>query len=124
MPEAKTSGNRVADSGGKPSPYAIPWDVAGRIVFLFVALCALKLAILVVFRKHLFEIQWRIDQGIYDWRNVVAFYLFAALVGLNLWQFARRCSAGGARMVRAANALVLVAGASFIFLTFQANGNN
>ena len=40
------------------------------------------------------------------------------------WQFARRCSAGGARTVRAANALVLVAGVSFISLTFQANGNN
>jgi hypothetical protein len=108
----------------RQTPDAIPWDVAGRTGFLFVTLCALKLWKLAVFRRHLFEIHWRTNREIYDSGNDISFYLFAALVGLNLWQFAWRCSAGGARTVRAANALVLLAGAGFIFLTFQANGND
>ena len=108
----------------RQAPDTIPWDVAGRIGLLFLTLCALKLAKLAVFRKHLFEIHWRANAEVYDWVNDAAFYLFVALVGLNLWQFARRCSGEGARTVRTANALVLLAGASFIFLTLQADGKN
>jgi phosphoglycerol transferase MdoB-like AlkP superfamily enzyme len=99
---------------------AIPGDVGGRIGMLFITVCLIKLTMLVGFRRYLFEIQWRIGSWHYNWVNEAAFYAFAVLVGLSLWQFAMRCSAGGAPVVRAANAGVLLAGIFFIFLTFHA----
>lgn len=53
------------------------------------------------------------------WFNHVLFYVFAALVGLNLWVFAVRCERSGARAVRAANAWLLVLSSWFILLTFS-----
>jgi len=124
MPKTEISGQNGGNEKEKSSRFAIPRDVAGRIGLLFLALCALKLAKLAVFRKHLFEVHWRINNETYDWLNVAAFYFFAALVGLNLWQFARRCSVKGTQTIRAANALVLLAGAIFILLTLKADDKN
>jgi arylsulfatase A-like enzyme len=103
---------------------AVPWDVGGRIILLFTALCLIKLAILVGFQKHLFEIHWRTGTITYTWVNKVVFYVFAILVGLNLWRLGTRCMAGNARMVRAANICVLALGVLFIFLTFRAGDKN
>ena len=103
---------------------AIPWDVAGRIILLFTALCLIKLVMLAGFQKHLFGIHWRLVLTNYTWVDRISFYVFAGLAGLSLWQFGTRCMAGGARTVRAANLCVLGMGASFIFLTFKMDGSN
>jgi phosphoglycerol transferase MdoB-like AlkP superfamily enzyme len=98
----------------------VPWDVGGRIILLFAVLCLIKLVMLAGFRKHLFEIHWRINSTPQTWVNEAVFYAFAVLAGLNLWQLGKRCRAGGARVVRAANLCVLVLGVLFLFLTFHA----
>ncbi len=105
-------------------PEPIPWDVLGRVVLLFTTLCLVKLAMLVVFQKQLFEIHWRSSTPTPTWVNEVFFYVFAILVGLNLWQFGERCMPGNARVVRAANLCVLALGSFFIFLTFHAADKN
>ena len=56
--------------------------------------------------------------------NSVAFYLFALLIVLNLWQFGNRCAAGGLTVVRTANLCVLGLGVSFILLTFRTGTKN
>ena len=103
---------------------AIPRDVGGRIILLFTILCLIKLAILAGFQKHLFEIHWRTGTITYTWVNEVFFYIFAVLVGLNLWRLGTRCMAGNARVVRSANMCVLALGVLFIFLTFHAGDKN
>src|ERR1700733_251077 len=103
---------------------AIPWGVGGRIGLLFTVLCLIKLVMLAGFGRHLFEIHWRTDTPHHNWMNGVVFFVFAVLVGLNLWQLGTRCQAGGARTVRAANAGVLALGALFIFLTFHTMNKN
>ncbi len=113
-----------SETRAKESSWTIPWDVAGRIALLFAALCSLQLIQLAGFRKHLYEVHWRIVSETYDWLDDAAFYLFVALVALNLWQFARRCAAKGTPSVRAANALVLAAGGVFILFTLKFDGHN
>jgi phosphoglycerol transferase MdoB-like AlkP superfamily enzyme len=137
-----TDNGKPADSGSQPvagspgrvagqSPASkvgrgiIPWDVAGRIGLLFVALCLIKLVMLAGFQKHLFETHWRVDEVLFhNWVSLLAFYIFIILIALNLWQFGNRCAVGGAGMVRTANLCVLGLGAAFILLTFQTGGKN
>ena len=95
-----------------------------RIAAGFAALCLVKLLMLVSLRKYLFEIHWRIGGEPVNWFNSVAFYLFAILVGWNLWRFGTRCQPAGARVVRWANLCVLVHGALFLFLTFHEGDKN
>ena len=103
----------------------VPWDVAGRIGLLFTALCLIKLVMLAGFQKHLFETHWRVGRVLFhSWGNLLAFFVFAFLITLNLWQFGNRCAAGGAAMIRAANLCVLGLGASFIILTFRTGSKN
>lgn len=90
-----------------------------RAILLFAALSLIKLVMLFDLRKHLFEIHWRIAPESINWTNYAAFYVFALLVGLNLWVFAVRCERGGVRVVRSANACILFLGAIFILLTFS-----
>ena len=71
----------------------IPWDVAGRILLLFASLCLIKLVMLAGFRKHLFEIHWRVDRPAHTWMGDLAFYVFALLTGATLWQLGTRCAA-------------------------------
>lgn len=104
--------------------YGIPWDIAGRIGLLFTALCLIKLAMLFGFRKHLYEVHWRVGTAPEGWLNPVVFYGFALLTGLNLWQLGKKCAQQNARAVRFANACILILGAIFIFLTFHAGDNN
>ena len=95
-----------------------------RIAVGFAALCLVKLILLVSLRKQLFEIHWRVSDEAPNWVNSAAFYLFAVLVGLNLWKLGTRCLPAGARVVRAANICVLFLCALFIFLTFHAGDKN
>ena len=105
--------------------WAIPWDLAGRIGLLFVALCAIKLVMLLGFHKHLVETHWRIDRGwFHDWSNELGFILFAPLLAINLWLFGNRCATAGVATVRAANACVLGLGVAFILLTFRTGDKN
>ena len=95
-----------------------------RIGLLFFALCTIKLALLFELRKYLFEIHWRVSGQPYSWVNEACFYVFAGLVGLHLWRLGTQCMAAGRRVVRMANACVLVLGAVFIFLTFHEGDKN
>ncbi|HEY2082783.1 MAG TPA: LTA synthase family protein, partial [Verrucomicrobiae bacterium] len=95
-----------------------------RIAVGFAALCAVKLIMLVSLRKDLFQIHYRVGGEPPTGLNPIVFYLFAALAGLNLWKLSTRCMRGGARVVRAANACVLIAGALFIFFSFHEGPNN
>ena len=109
----------------RPQWGKIPWAVAGRIGLLFVALCLIKLAMLVGFHKHLVEIHWRIASGWFQgWGNLLGFYIFTLLVALNIWQFGNRCAAEGVATVRAANGCVMGLGAAFILLTFRTGNKN
>lgn len=98
--------------------------VWNRAMLLFGALCLIKLAMLFDLRKHLYETHWRISTEPVTWVSHAAFYLFVLLVGLNLWVLALRCERGGARVIRGANACVLVLSAFFILLTFSENSQN
>ena len=104
----------------------IPWAVAGRIGLLFAVLCVIKLVMLLGFHHHLVQIHWGILKvDLFQNRgNSVAFYLFALLIVLNLWQFGNRCAAGGLTVVRTANLCVLGLGVSFILLTFRTGTKN
>jgi hypothetical protein len=109
---------------GRSGAWAVAPAVWNRIAVGFTALCLVKLIMLVSLRKHLFEIHWRISGEPVSWLNSVAFYLFAGLAGLILWQFGTRCMPAGARVVRSANACVLFLGALFLFLTFHEGDKN
>ena len=98
------------------SPTSRVWIRAG---LLFLVLCLIKCAILFTFRKHLFEIHWRVSATPPSWRDNLFFIVFAGLAGIDLWLLGRRCVAIGTAAVRTANACVLVIGAVFIFLSFS-----
>src|ERR1700733_1401458 len=93
---AKSDSRAVTDlSGNLPqqehprifSRWVIPWDVAGRIGLLFVALCSIKLAMLIGFQVHLFEIHWRLDEGKPPrGLNPAAFFIFSIFVAVSLWR--------------------------------------
>lgn len=122
LPASGTSEEAKADtrprSGGGSRPI---WN---RALLLFTALCVIKFVMLFDLRRHLFELHWRIGPEEVIWANYAAFYVFALLVGLNLWMFSLRCERGGVRVVRGANACILVLGALFILLTFSEQGDN
>src|SRR5208283_3346314 len=124
MESIETSGNFFGRMRRRFLPGRAPLEILGRIGLLFAALCLIQLAILVVLRKPLFEIHWRISGQESDWINKAAFYLFALLVGLNLWAMGTRCMAAGTRAVRTANACVLLLGAVFILLTLHNGDKN
>jgi arylsulfatase A-like enzyme len=109
---------------GRARPGAPSADVWTRIGLLFGALCLVKIGLVVVFRKYLFEIHWRVIPLPFSWLNEVLFYLFVLLIGLNLWVLGVRCAAIGIRAMRMTNVCVLGLGAMFIFLTFHADDTN
>jgi len=96
----------------------------GRILLLFGTLSLLKLIMLVGLQKYLFQIHWRTSSPPVTWVNFCAFGAFIILLGLNLWQFAIRCSLAGARVVRVANLGILFGGAWFILITFHTGDKN
>ncbi len=103
---------------------SLPWDVAGRITLLFGTLCLIKLVMLAGLQKYLFQMHWRVPAEPFTWVNWAVFGAFVILLGLNLWQFAARCSLAGARVVRIANLGILILGAWFILITFHAGDKN
>jgi arylsulfatase A-like enzyme len=111
-------------SNGRARRVAPSAGVWTRIGLLFGVLCLAKVFLLLTFRKYLFEIHWRINSLAPSWLDEAAFYLFALLVGLNLWMLGVRCAAIGIRAMRTANFYVLGLGVAFIFLTFHAVDKN
>jgi phosphoglycerol transferase MdoB-like AlkP superfamily enzyme len=95
-----------------------------RVSVLFLVLCLIKLVMLIGFRKHLFEIHWRISGQPVGIVNTVAFCGFVALVGISLWRLGKRCAAINVQTVRSANACVLGVGALFILLSFHEGDKN
>ena len=122
LPVSETSEMAKPDTITRPVPgYRAIWN---RAILLFGALCVIKLVMLFELRKHLFEVHWRWAPMPVTWVNHLAFYVFAVLVGLNLWVFAIRCERSGVRAVRGANAWVLVLSSLFILLTFSESGQD
>lgn len=107
------------ERGGLWARLVPPADVLWRAGILLVVLCLLKAVMLVSLRKYLFDAYWRVGVQPYSWVNVTAFYLFAILIGLNLWKLARHYEEGGARAIRPINLLVLVLSSLFIALSFH-----
>jgi Sulfatase len=103
------------------APAAGVWT---RIGLLLGALCLVKVFLLLSLRKYLFEIHWRIGALAPSWLDEAAFYLFALLIGLNLWVLGVRCATIGIRTMRTTNFCVLGLGAAFIFLTLHAGDKN
>jgi arylsulfatase A-like enzyme len=96
-----------------------------RIVVLFLALAAIKIALLVGLGRHLSEIHWRVGSALTTWCHpAVAFYLFVCLGVLSLLGLARRCQSVGLKAVRAANGIVLSLGLLFILLNFHSGEKN
>lgn len=95
-----------------------------RAILLFAALCSIKFVMLFDLQRELFEAHFRVAPESVTWLNTVTFYLFALLVGLNLWAFAVRCERGGVRVVRCANACVLALSGLFVLLTFAEHGSS
>ena len=95
-----------------------------RVGVLFSILCVIKLVMLVGFRKHLFEIHWRVGDLPFSPFNKLAFYGFAALVGINLWRLGKQCASVNTKAARAANACILTLGGLFILLTFHEGDKN
>jgi len=105
--------------------YAAPFmGVWARIGLLTGMLFLIKILMLWTYRRHLYEIHWRVSSLKPDWLDPMAFYLFALLVGLNLWVLGGRCAAMGMRTMRTVNFWVLGLGAVFIVLTFHAGDKN
>jgi phosphoglycerol transferase MdoB-like AlkP superfamily enzyme len=118
---SQSNGNRIKSRAHYAAPSTGVW---ARIGLLFGALCLIKILLLLTYRRYLFEIHWRISSSASGYVGEAAFYLFALLVGLNLWALGGRCAAVGMRATRTVNFCVLGLGAAFIFLTFHAGDKN
>jgi phosphoglycerol transferase MdoB-like AlkP superfamily enzyme len=99
-------------------------DTVIRIGFLLAVLCLFKAAMLVGFRKHLFETYWRVGSTPTDWVNLAAFFTFALVVGAMLLKLSRRYENAGTSTIRAVNVFVLTASGLFIALTFHEGERN
>jgi len=119
---AKAAGNPAAPVARRF--FGLPAEGWSRIAIVFAGLVIVKLALMVELRKHLHEIHWRVDGQPTTWVNYASFYGFLVLGLLSLVELARRCREVGLKAVRAANALVLVLGFLFIFLTFHIGNKN
>ena len=96
--------------------------VWSRIQVVLVALLAIKMVLIAGQGQGLYEAHWRIGGTNVTWVNVGAFVGFVLLGVLGLVELGRESQTVGVRSVRFVNAVVLVLGLCFIFLTFH-NGN-
>lgn len=94
------------------------------MLVLFIGLAGIKLALLLVLRKQLFEVHWRVQAPEIAWGDYVAFGVFVCLGVISLAELGRHCRSVGVKAVRAANAAVMGLGLLFIFLTFHEADKN
>ena len=97
----------------------LPARAWARIQILFFALVLAKGLLMLMLRKHLYEIHWRVAEQSYDAVNLAAFYVFIVIGLLSLVELARHCRSIGVRAVRSANLMVVCLGLLFIFFTFH-----
>ncbi len=119
MMEDKTRPSELGETGTGLAPFCVCGAVWSRIGLLFGALGLLKVVLLVVFQRPLFDAYWRVSPQPFNWVNHAVFHLFAVLVGLNLWKLARLYETARMPVYRTVNAVVLVLATGFIFLTFH-----
>ncbi len=93
-----------------------------HLLVLFVGLAILKLCLIGGLGESLYEIHWRVGPIGVTWVNYAAFYAFVVLGTLALARLGECCQSAGKKSARAVNALVMLLGLGFIFLTFH-NGN-
>src|SRR5262245_45440297 len=90
-----------------------------RVLALVVALAGIKVALLSLLAKRLFEIHWRVGGVETTWWSYVVFGVFVGLGSLSLWKLGRECQGLGTKTVRVVNTCAVVLGLLFIFLTFR-----
>jgi len=95
-----------------------------RLLVLFVALAGIKLALIGKLGKKLFEAHWRLTAHLPVWGDYVLYGIFIVIGFASLLRLQRHCAVAGVRAVRAANAIVVVLGLIFIFLTFHVEQRN
>jgi hypothetical protein len=123
------SGTAGSDFGTVPAEPArtflgLPPRVWARVIVLFCALAAIKVALLLNLGRHLNEIHWRMVLPSPTWVNRVAFLGFVVLGVWSLLRLAQHSRSVGLGAVRRANAVVLGLGVLFIFLTFHSGEKN
>jgi hypothetical protein len=103
---------------------SLPIAARSRLLVLFVALAGVKVALILSLGKKLYETHWRLTPHEPVWGDYVLFGFFVLIGLVSLGRLQRHCALAGVRASRAANAIVLVLGMLFIFLTLQAQGKN
>jgi arylsulfatase A-like enzyme len=103
---------------------SLPSGVWSRLLVLFVALAGIKVALVFSLGKKLFEAHWRLTPHEPVWGDYVLFGFFVVIGCASLLRLQRHSALAGVKAIRAANAIVLLFGLLFIFLTFQAQGKN
>lgn len=104
--------------------FALPPTAWSRIVVLLAALVIVKLVLLIVMRKHLQEIHWRVSGQPTTWLSYVAFYTLIGVGVCTLLELGRRCRAFGVRAVRRVNLIILGLALLLICLTFHEGDKN
>src|SRR3954452_20136818 len=103
---------------------SLPIAARSRLLVLFVALAGVKVALILSLGKKLYETHWRLTPHEPAWGGYVLFGVFVLIGLVSLGRLQRHCAMTGTKATRVANAIVLVLGMLFIFLTFQAQGKN
>jgi hypothetical protein len=104
--------------------FRLPADIWARALTIFLILAGIKTALLGQFGKHLFETHWRVGVPEITTAGYAAFAVFIALGVLSLWRLGRECQRNGISSLRLVNAIVLLLGFAFIFLTFHGTETN
>lgn len=118
LSSASEGNDRAAGLPGLGWLKRLPSGVWARVLFVFVALCLVKCAVIFSLRKELFQDVWRIPSGGNSWTDEVAFYLLAVVLGIHLWCFASRCASLGKGAGRVVFACLLVVSVAFVLLSF------
>ena len=122
----------VSHFGAEPDDFAksgarrwmsLPKSAWSRVLALFLALAGIKIALVLLLAKRLFDVHWRVAAQETSWWSYVAFGVLVGLASLSLWKLGRECQALGAKTVRVVNACVVALGLLFLFLTFRTGQN-
>ena len=86
----------------RPFSWSRPWlrpllttPIWSRLLLLFLALAAIKLALVLRLGKHLFEIHWRVEETKVEAIDYLSFGFFVLIGSLTLARLARHCRGTG-----------------------------
>jgi len=121
QPTGVSQSGAEADVSGPSSSSRrwLPGSAWARLWTLFLALSGIKLALVFLLGKRLFDVHWRVAAVETRWWDYLAFAGFVGLGTLSLWKLGKKCQGLGVPTVRVVNASVLALGLVFIFLTFR-----